>query len=62
MYVAGLTTNDTYDDIKATLGEPTDSSRLENLDGTVEYRIDDNKEISFSLIDNKIQSIIIINK
>ena len=63
MYVAGLTTNDTYDMIKQTLGEPTDSSKLDgNGKGSVTYSINDNRMIIFSLRDNEIQSIMIINK
>ena len=63
MYVAGLTTNDTYDMIKQTLGEPTDSSKIDsNGKCSVTYSIDDNRTIIFSLRDNRIQSIMIINK
>lgn len=63
MYAAGLTTNDTYGMIKQTLGEPTDSSKLgSNMEGSVTYSVDDNRMIIFSLSDNKIQSIMIINK
>lgn len=63
MYVAGLTTNDTYDMIKQNLGEPTDSSKLsDDGDGPVEYRDEHGREINFTLRKNKILSIMIINQ